>query len=287
MPPPPATLPQFTLTHKTCLVTGGARGLGHEFLLAFALSGASTLICIDLHMPEIEASFEKIREELKAAASDPSSPSSSPRTLGYECNVADEDSVGRVWGEITRDLGEGEGNGGVHVVVTAAGIVGGGVPALDVDVRDWRRVMDINLTGSFLFAQHAARNMIANNVVSGSIIFISSMSALIVNRPQPQAAYNASKAAISHLTRTLSTEWAPHNIRVNALCPGYQHTPLLQALLDSPQGKSWSEQWIRDTPMGRLGDPQELRGPIVFLASEASKFMTGQNLVVDGGFTAW
>jgi sorbose reductase len=279
--PPPPTLPQFTLTQKTCVVTGGARGLGHEFLLAFAISGASTLICIDLHLADIQASFAAIREELARSYS---ATHNEVRMLGYECNVADEHSVRNVWEEIKRDLKDGE---GVHVIVTAAGIVGGGVPALEVDVAEWKRVLDINLTGSFLFAQHAAKNMIANNVQGGSIIFISSISALIVNRPQPQAAYNASKAAIYHLTRTLSTEWAPHNIRVNALCPGYQLTPLLQDIIDSPQGKSWSQQWLKDTPMGRLGDPKELRGPIVFLASEASKFMTGQNLVVDGGFTAW
>jgi len=117
--------------------------------------------------------------------------------------------------------------------------------------------------------------------VQGSIIFIASMSANIVNVPQPQFAYNASKAAVKHMAASLAVEWAPYGIRVNSLSPGYMNTPLLKAVRNA----TWEETWINNTPMRRLGEPDDLKGAIVFLASDASKFVTGTDLRVDGGYT--
>ena len=121
----------------------------------------------------------------------------------------------------------------------------------------------------------------------GKIINTASMSAHIANRPQHQAAYNASKAGVLHLTRSLAAEWAPRGVRVNSISPGYMRTALLEQLLDSPETRGLAEQWLGMTPMGRLGEVTDLQGAVVFLASEASDFMTGHDLVVDGGYTLW
>ena len=121
----------------------------------------------------------------------------------------------------------------------------------------------------------------------GKIINTASMSGHIVNMPQHQAAYNASKAGVIHLTRTLAAEWAAHGVRVNSISPGYMRTALLETLLQSPEGQRMVPQWIGMTPAGRLGEVTDLQGAVVYLASEASDFMTGHDLVIDGGYTLW
>lgn len=120
---------------------------------------------------------------------------------------------------------------------------------------------------------------------SGSIILISSMSGLIVNRPQRQASYNTAKGGVIMMAKSLAVEWASHGVRVNALAPGYMRTALTDGVLEGQPGLR--ETWEGLTPMGRMGRPAELRGTVVYLASDASSFMTGHNLVVDGGYTAW
>jgi len=121
----------------------------------------------------------------------------------------------------------------------------------------------------------------------GKIINMASMSAHIVNGPQKQVAYNVSKAGVVHLTRTLAVEWAPRGIRVNSISPGYTRTPMLDRLLDSPEVQQMVSQWIERTPAGRMGDVTDLQGAVVLLASEASDFMTGNDLVIDGGYCLW
>jgi len=153
-------------------------------------------------------------------------------------------------------------------------------PALGYPTSQFNALYDVNVHGSFFCAREVARHMKAGNV-QGSIIFIASMSANIVNVPQPQFAYNASKAAVKHMAASLAVEWAPYGIRVNSLSPGYMNTPLLKAVRNA----TWEETWINNTPMRRLGEPDDLKGAIVFLASDASKFVTGTDLRVDGGYT--
>jgi NAD(P)-dependent dehydrogenase (short-subunit alcohol dehydrogenase family) len=123
----------------------------------------------------------------------------------------------------------------------------------------------------------------------GSIILIASMSAHIVNKPQPQCSYNASKAAVVHLAKSLACEWAPHKIRVNTVSPGYMATSLTKQVIADrgSEGAAMKSSWEENTPMGRMGEPHELQGSIIYLASEASSFVTGTDLVVDGGYLAW
>jgi NAD(P)-dependent dehydrogenase (short-subunit alcohol dehydrogenase family) len=142
--------------------------------------------------------------------------------------------------------------------------------------------MKVNLDGVFYCSQAVAKHMIERS--KGSIINIASMSGLIVNRPQAQASYNASKAAVIHLTKSLAAEWAPYNIRVNAISPGYMVTEMAQPHFDDPETGGI---WMDGIPMKRPGQPEELGPAAVFLASEASSYITGESIVIDGGFTIW
>jgi NAD(P)-dependent dehydrogenase (short-subunit alcohol dehydrogenase family) len=153
-------------------------------------------------------------------------------------------------------------------------------PAAEVTDEDWRAVMGVNLDGVWIASQVFGRHMIDQG--GGSIINVGSMSAAIVNRPQWQPAYNASKAAVHHLTRSLAAEWAPANVRVNALAPGYMRTDM--SPVDEPQ---YQRYWIEDTPQHRAGEPEELGPAVVFLASDASSFMTGAVLTIDGGYSVF
>eukprot|EP00824_Muranothrix_gubernata_P021901 TRINITY_DN4963_c0_g1_i1.p2 TRINITY_DN4963_c0_g1~~TRINITY_DN4963_c0_g1_i1.p2 ORF type:complete len:180 (-),score=27.50 TRINITY_DN4963_c0_g1_i1:84-623(-) len=145
----------------------------------------------------------------------------------------------------------------------------------------WERVMNVNATGVFLCAKAEGQHMLARG--HGSIINTASMSASIVNTPQKQCSYNASKAAVVHLTRSLAAEWAPRGVRVNCISPGYTSTPLL----DTPALAGLAESWKGLTPMARLAKVTDLQGAVVFLASSASEFVTGHDLVIDGGYTLW
>ena len=153
--------------------------------------------------------------------------------------------------------------------------------ALETDFNEWQRVIGVNLNGVFLTAVAAAKQMIRQNS-GGSIINTASMSGHIVNYPQPQASYNASKAAVIQLTKSLAVEWAEHNIRVNSISPGYIGTDLT---LSSKVLEPLIEGWKATTPQRRLGRPEELQGIALYLASEASSYATGSDFIVDGGFT--
>jgi len=146
----------------------------------------------------------------------------------------------------------------------------------------WRRLIDINITGTFLVAQAAAQKMMANKN-PGSMVFIASMSGSIVNYPQEQSCYNTSKAGVMQLTKSLGAEWARYGIRVNAISPGYMDTALNRV----PALDAQKKIWIDHTPQKRLGNVDELNGLCVFLASDASTYMTGSNVIIDGGYTLW
>ncbi len=256
-------LPEFSLEGRTAIVVGGARGLGLEILHALAAAGAN--------VAAVDMLAEQAREATVQAARD-----FGVRTVARGADVTRQDQIARAFAEIEDALGP------VDVLMSAAGIAQVGV-AEELSVDEWRRVIDVNLTGMFICAQAAGRRMIARG--KGSIILMGSMSGSIVNHPQKQSCYNVSKAGVIMLAKSLATEWAPYGVRVNSISPGYFRTPMTEPVFtDDPER---IEAWHRLTPMGRLGQPAELRGLAVFLASDASSYMTGSDLIIDGGYTAW
>jgi NAD(P)-dependent dehydrogenase (short-subunit alcohol dehydrogenase family) len=170
--------------------------------------------------------------------------------------------------------------GSLTVAVNSAGIANA-APAEQMDLAQWQRVIDVNLTGVFVSCQAEARVMLSRG--RGSIVNIASMSGSIVNRGLLQAHYNASKAAVVHLSKSLAMEWAGKGVRVNAVSPGYTATPMN----NRPEVADQVRQFVADTPLGRMASVEELVGPIVFLLSDAASFCTGVDLLVDGGFTCW
>ncbi len=173
------------------------------------------------------------------------------------------------------------GFGRIDVLVNGAGVCVN-EKAEDMTAEDWRRVVDIDMNGVFWCSQAVGRTMIARR--AGSIVNIASMSGHIVNRPQPQSAYNAAKAAVIHLTRSLAVEWAGHGVRVNSVSPGYIGTEMTQRGMRTP---GWGETWMDLSPMRRMGTPADVANAVWYLASDAATFVTGTDLVVDGGYTAW
>ena len=197
------------------------------------------------------------------------------RALSIQADVRQRESVQAMVDETLAEFGK------IDFLMNNAGITIWG-EAEDFSEEDWRKVMDVNLNGLFFCSQAVGRHMIERR--SGCIINIASMSGLIVNRPQGQASYNTSKAAVIHLTKSLAAEWAQHNIRVNCLAPGYMGTSMAKPFFDDPE---YGGVWIAAIPMKRPGEPEELGPAAVFLASEASSYMTGATIVIDGGYTAW
>ncbi len=254
---PPSTL--FDLTDRNALVTGGARGLGLAMARALAQHGAK-LALFDRDGAQAESAVATLAGEGFTA-------------IALQGDVTRPDDVqAAVEATVSRF-------GSLDVCLNNAGIVVN-VPAEEMTLAEWQQVIDVNLTGVFLVAQACGRQMIRQG--KGSIINIASMSGLIANYPQPQCSYNASKAGVIMLTTSLASEWARHGVRVNAIAPGYMRTELTAKFFQDPE---IIRQWLEPTPMGRPGEPHELGGLAVYLASDASSFMTGSTLVIDGGYT--
>ncbi len=252
-------LDRFDLTGLTAVVTGSTRGLGRAFAQALAEAGANVVI-----VGRDASRAAAVSDEIRALG---------VGSLGVAADVTSRDDVERLLEQTVDTFGRAD------ILVNNAGVCIH-KPAVDVTDEEWRYVMGVNVDGLWIASQVFGRHMIAKG--GGSMINIGSMSASIVNRPQWQPAYNASKAAVHHLTRSLAAEWAPHNVRVNALAPGYMHTDMTP--LDDPQ---FHRYWIEDAPQQRAGEPEELGGAVVFLASSASSFMTGSVLTIDGGYSVY
>lgn len=252
-------LNQFRLDGKVAVVTGGARGLGFAMAEGLCSAGLKGVAILDVQTDLGLDAIQKLHTAYGVQAQ------------FYRVDVRDENIVSEIMDTIVRDLGS------IDILVNSAGIADL-VHAEDYPAEKFRRVIDINLNGSFLVAQACARHMISQGK-GGSMIFIASMSGSIVNWPQPQSAYNASKAGVKHLMKSLAAEWAVHGIRCNAISPGYMDTALNRSY------KTLFNEWKERTPLGRLGDPDELTGACIWLASQASAFCTGSDIIIDGGYT--
>jgi NAD(P)-dependent dehydrogenase (short-subunit alcohol dehydrogenase family) len=248
-----SVLDAFRLDGKVAVVTGGNQGIGLALTKALQEAGATVAITA-----RNAAKSQAVADELGV--------------LAVESDVTDRASVDAMVDAVTQQLGP------IDVFVNNAGACFHR-PALEVPENEFDTVFDVNVKGLWNCCQAVGRQMVDRR--AGTIINIGSISALIVNRPQMQPAYNASKAAVHQLTKSLAAEWAPHGVRVNALAPGYIKTEM--APVDEPRFR----QWIDDTAMQRYAMPEELGPSVVYLAGDASAFMTGSVLVIDGGYTLW
>ena len=254
-----SVLDAFSLAGKVSVVTGAARGIGRALAQALAEAGSDVVLVVR-NQDGVTAAVKEL-EALGVSA------------LAVTADVTDAAQVQQAVAEIVDRLGR------VDVLVNNAGTCIHR-PALEVTAAEWRTVMDVNVDGVWHCSQAFGRQMVAQR--SGVIVNIGSISAQIVNRPQWQPGYNASKAAVHQLTKSLAAEWAAYGVRVNALAPGYIKTEM--APVDEPR---FRQHWIEDAPMRRYAVPAELGPSVVFLASDASSFMTGSVLVVDGGYTVF
>lgn len=252
-------LDTFAVKDQVAVVTGGNRGLGRAFAHALGEAGASVAI-----VARDEAASAAVVSELSAKGI---------RARAFSADVSDRAAVANAAERIVAEFG------GVDILVNNAGTCIHR-PALEVTEQEWRAVIDVNLTGVWNGCQSFGALMVQAG--GGAIVNVGSMSGQIVNRPQWQPAYNASKAAVHHLTKSLAAEWAVHGVRVNAVAPGYVRTEM--APVDRPE---FAEHWIGDAPQQRAAEPEEIAPAVVFLASPASSFMTGTVLVIDGGYTVF
>ena len=250
---------RFSLAGKTALVTGAGSGIGASLASALAEAGAA----IALADRNLAAAQDNARQLAAQGA----------QTMSIEVDVTRADQVQRMVNQVLAARGR------LDVAVNCAGIAMRS-PAEDMAEADWDAVLDVDLKGIYLCTRAEGRAMLQHG--AGSIINIASMSGRIVNRPQLHAHYNAAKAGVIQYSRSCAAEWAARGVRVNCLSPGHTISPMTAAAVPEI-----GAEWVSNTPMGRLGQPEDLQGAVLFLASAASAYVTGHDLVVDGGYTLW
>lgn len=247
----------FSLTGKVTVVTGGRQGIGKVVAHRLAEQG-SDIVIVDI------ADASEVAQEI--------ADQHQVRAIALTCDVTDPDQVASTIATAAERMGT------LDLLFNNAGICLH-KPALDCTPSDFTTVVNVNLNGIFFVAQAFGRYLVAQNK-QGNIVNTASMSATIVNIPQGQASYNASKAGVAHLTKSLAVEWAPLGIRVNSISPGYIHTEMTGNVR-----QDWQQLWTESIPFKRMGSPEELAGAVIYLLSDASTYTSGADLIIDGCFT--
>jgi NAD(P)-dependent dehydrogenase (short-subunit alcohol dehydrogenase family) len=256
-------LEKLKLDGRVAVITGGGQGIGAACARALGEAGAKVVVAELL--PD---RAESIANALQALGID---------ATGHPLDVTKSADVDALAARVAAEHGR------VDILVNNAGVAVSNVPAEATSDEHWRFHMDVNVDGLFWCCRAFGRQMLAQG--KGAIVNIGSMSGFIVNKPQPQSFYNASKAAVHHLTRSLAAEWGARGVRVNAVAPTYIETPLTAfGMKESPE---MYKVWLDMTPMGRVGQPDEIASVVHFLASDAASLMTGAILLADGGYTCW
>ncbi|MCW5950750.1 MAG: SDR family oxidoreductase [Propionibacteriaceae bacterium] len=241
---------------QVALVTGGATGIGYAVAETLKANGATVYLA-----GRRRDAGEQAAAQLEARF--------------IELDVTDTASVELAVGSIV------ELEGRLDIDINSAG-AGGGWEAESITDEEWRRVFDVNLDGVFRTCRAVGKVMIGQG--SGAIVNIASMSGVIVNHPQKSSPYNTAKAGVIHFSRSIAMEWAPYGIRVNVVSPGYTVTAMTRYSRSQPDR---IKAWLERVPLNRLADPVEMAGAVAFLASPAASYITGQNLVADGGYSVW
>lgn len=254
----------FDLSGKKAVITGSG-GIGLAIAIGFKEYGASKIALID-------NSEDKLREAIKVFKQ-----IYNHEPLIIKADVSVKDQVEKAVKEIIERFEE------IDILVNAHGVFQW-MESEKMNEEDWDRMIDINLKGVFLTCQAVGKHMIERGK-GGKIINIASMSGIIVNKPQPQCHYNTSKAGVIMLTKSLAAEWSKYNITVNSVSPGYTLTPPLEEFLK--KHKEYEKIWKEMIPLGRFAKPIDIVGAVIFLASSAADYITGQNIIVDGGYVIW
>lgn len=272
-----AMIPNFKLTNELTIITGACGGLSHSLI--------HTLLAYDAPLALFDRNLEalqKTKEEMIAFCLDELKLKSVniPRMECYACDIANAAEVEAACHAVSQDFGAYP----LHLVNTAGYCEN--FPAEEYPSANAENLINVNLLGSLYIAQSFAKPLIENKIKGGSIVMVGSMSGVIVNDPQPQVAYNMSKAGVIHMVKSLGAEWAKYGIRVNTLSPGYIATPLTKNVING--NSDLYNRWVSMVPMQRMSDPAEFSGTVLYLLSNsASSYTTGENIVVDGGYQCW